>query len=113
MACSGSEFGHLVGFLGWGISPTQGVYLHRTTQHRKTRTHIHAPSGIRTRDPSVRAVEVSTCLRPPGHWDRLACIFSVTILLSSKHYCITPNVFMSLFKTLKLAFYSFKQILTK
>jgi hypothetical protein len=39
---------HLVGLLGWGISPTQGLYLHRTTQHRKTQTNIHAPSSIRT-----------------------------------------------------------------
>jgi hypothetical protein len=34
------------------ISPSQGLYLHRTTQHRKTRTNIHALSGIRTHDPS-------------------------------------------------------------
>jgi hypothetical protein len=27
---------HLVGLLGGGISPAQGLYLHRTTQHRKT-----------------------------------------------------------------------------
>jgi hypothetical protein len=63
-------FGHLVGLLGRGISLTQGLYLHRTTQHRKTRTHMHAPTGIRTRDPIVRAAEDSTCLRPRGHWDR-------------------------------------------
>jgi hypothetical protein len=80
LACSGSEFiflklmnlfGQLAGLLGRGISPTQGLYLHRTTQHRKTRTHIHASGWIRTHDPSVRAVEDSTCLRPLGHWDRL------------------------------------------
>jgi hypothetical protein len=34
--------------LGRGISPSQGRYLHRRAQHRKTRTHIHASSGIRT-----------------------------------------------------------------
>jgi hypothetical protein len=45
-------FRHLVGFLGRVISPSQGLYLHRTTQHRKTRTDIHALSGIRTHDPS-------------------------------------------------------------
>jgi hypothetical protein len=28
-------FGHLVGLHGWGISLMQGLYLHRTTQHRK------------------------------------------------------------------------------
>jgi hypothetical protein len=58
-------FGHLVGLFGRGIIPTQGLYLHRTTQHRKTRTHIHAPS-----DSNVRAAEVSTCLRPRGLRDR-------------------------------------------
>jgi len=61
----------LVGLLGWGIGPTQGLYPYRTTQHRKKRTHIHASSGIRTHDPSVGAVEYSTYLRRRGHWDRL------------------------------------------
>jgi hypothetical protein len=61
---------HLVGLLSGGISPVQGLYLHRTTQHRNTQTHIHAPRRIRTCDPNVRAAEESTCLRPRGHWDR-------------------------------------------
>jgi len=26
-----------------GDSPTQGLYLHRTTQHRKTQTHTSVP----------------------------------------------------------------------
>jgi hypothetical protein len=43
-------FKHKVGLLGREISPSQGLYLHRTTQHRKTRTNIHALSGIRTHD---------------------------------------------------------------
>jgi hypothetical protein len=58
---------HLVGLLGRGISPTQGLYLHRTTQHRKTQTNIRAPSRIRSCDPNVRAAEDSTCLRPLGY----------------------------------------------
>jgi hypothetical protein len=62
---------HLVGLLGGGSVQRQGLYLHRTTQHRKTQTHIHAPSRIQTCDPSVRAAENSTCLRPLCHWDRL------------------------------------------
>jgi hypothetical protein len=33
------------------ISLSQGLYLHRTTQHRKTLTNIHALSGIQTHDP--------------------------------------------------------------
>jgi hypothetical protein len=45
-------FRHMVGLLGRVISPSQGHYLHRTTQHRKTRTNIHALSGIQTHDPS-------------------------------------------------------------
>jgi len=61
---------HLVGLLGRGISPAQGLYLHGTTQHRKTQANIHAPSRIRTYDPNVRAAEESTCLRPCGHWDQ-------------------------------------------
>jgi hypothetical protein len=45
-------FRHMVGLLGRVISPSQGLYLHRTTQHRKTRTNIHTLSGIRTHDLS-------------------------------------------------------------
>jgi hypothetical protein len=55
---------HLVGLLGGGISPAQDLYLHRTTQHRKTQTNIHASSRIRTCDPNIRAAEDSTYLRP-------------------------------------------------
>jgi hypothetical protein len=44
-------FRHMVGLLGRVISPSQGLYLHRAAQHRKTRTNFHALSGIRTHDP--------------------------------------------------------------
>jgi hypothetical protein len=43
-------FRRMVGLLGRVISPSQGLYSHRTTQHRKT--NIHALSGIQTHDPS-------------------------------------------------------------
>jgi hypothetical protein len=66
----------LVGLLGRVIGPTQGLYRHRTTQHRNTRTQIHAPRRIRTCDPNVRAVLDSTCLRPLSHWDRLLGLFT-------------------------------------
>jgi len=66
-----SIFGHLVGLLGWGISPSQGHYLHRTAQHRKLLTNIHVLSGIQTHDPSVQAVEDHMCLRLHSHWDWL------------------------------------------
>jgi hypothetical protein len=43
---------HMVGLLGRVISPSQGLYLHMRTQHRKTRTNIHALGEIRTHDRS-------------------------------------------------------------
>jgi hypothetical protein len=54
----------------------RGLYLHRTTQH----TNIHAPSMIRTRDPSNQAA-ADLRLRPCGHWDRHAlsiCTYKIT-----------------------------------
>jgi hypothetical protein len=64
-------FRQLVGLLGRGIGPTQGVYLHTGQhKHREKQTHIHASSRIGTHDPSVGAAEESTCIRPHGHWDR-------------------------------------------
>jgi hypothetical protein len=46
----------MVGLLGRVISLSQGLYLHRTTQHRKTRDK-HALSGIRTHDPSIQTAK--------------------------------------------------------
>jgi hypothetical protein len=46
---------------------------HRTTQTQKKRIHtpnIHALIGIRTHDPSVRASESSSCVRPRGYCER-------------------------------------------
>jgi hypothetical protein len=77
--CAATETGNLSNLrIYWrvGRTPRTGdrpdarpLPTHRTTQHRKTRTLIHALSGIRTQDSSVRAAEDSTCLRPLGHWD--------------------------------------------
>jgi hypothetical protein len=53
-------FRHLVWLLRRVISPSQGLYLHRTTQHRKMRTNIHALSGIRTHDPSSKLAKTHT-----------------------------------------------------
>jgi hypothetical protein len=65
---------HSEGLLGRGISPSQGRYLH-TEQHKHSinshNTDIHTSSEIRTHDPSVRATEDHSCLRPCGHCDRL------------------------------------------
>jgi hypothetical protein len=42
-----------------------------TGQHKhRINTNIHALSGIRTHDPSVREGEDISCLRPRGHCDR-------------------------------------------
>jgi len=51
-----SIFGHLVGLLGLRIYLLQGHYLYRAAQHRKTWTHVHASSRIRTHDSSVLVV---------------------------------------------------------
>jgi hypothetical protein len=56
-------FKHMVGLLGRVISPSQGLCLHRTTQHRKTWTNIHALSGIRTHDPSNQPTKTHTSNR--------------------------------------------------
>jgi hypothetical protein len=58
-----------VGLLGWGISPSQGLYLH--TEQYKHNTDIQALSGIRTHDRRVRSGEDGSCLRPRGYCDRL------------------------------------------
>jgi hypothetical protein len=43
--------------------------------HRKTHTDIHALSGIRTHDPSVRASKDSLCLRRRGNCDRRLLVY--------------------------------------
>jgi hypothetical protein len=61
-------FRHLVGLLGGGGDQSSAKASTYTGQHNtEKQTHIHAPSRIRTCDPSVRAAEDSTCLRPRGH----------------------------------------------
>jgi hypothetical protein len=62
-----------VELLGVGISPSQGRYL------TQTQTDIHALSGTRTHDPSVRAGEDISCLRQCSHGDRLAFLYERSI----------------------------------
>jgi hypothetical protein len=60
-------FRHMVGLLGRVINPSQGLYLHRTTQHRKTRTNIlERDSNPRSQQPTGQDPR----LRPHGHCDR-------------------------------------------
>jgi hypothetical protein len=63
-----------VGLLGLGISLSQGRYLHTEQTH----TDIYALSGIRTQDPSVRAGEDGSCLRPRVHCDRHSSVNTET-----------------------------------
>jgi hypothetical protein len=65
------NYTQLVGFLGRGISPLQGPYLHIEQKHRtKAYTDIHASSGIRTHDSSGRAGADGSYLIPRRHYDR-------------------------------------------
>jgi hypothetical protein len=82
-------FTQTVGLLGRVISPSQGRNLD-TGQHKhkiNEHTDIHALSRIRTRDPSVRATEDSSCLRPSDHRNRRVgvlthrCRFMVSLTL--------------------------------
>jgi hypothetical protein len=67
------HFPQTVGLLRRVISPSQGRYLN-TRQHKHRVSaytpNIHALSWIRTHDPSVRASEDSSCLRPRGYCHR-------------------------------------------
>jgi hypothetical protein len=60
-------FTQTVRLLGRWISPLKGRYL---TQNKRTHADINALSGVRTHDPSVRASEDSSYLRPRGRHDR-------------------------------------------
>jgi hypothetical protein len=51
------------------ISPSQRPLPAQDNTRQTQETHIHAPRGIRTRDPSNQAA-ADLCLRPRGHWDR-------------------------------------------
>jgi hypothetical protein len=62
---------------------------HTTAQTQNKHIHtpnIHALSGIRTQDPSVRASEDSSCLRPLGYCDRqLYLLPTLNSLILNEH----------------------------
>jgi hypothetical protein len=61
-----------IGLLGRGSARRKAsTYTQNNTNREWTHTDIHAFSGIRTQDHSVRAGEDGSCLRPRGHCDRL------------------------------------------
>jgi hypothetical protein len=99
---------HLIGLLGRGISPApRPLPTHGTTQRRETQTHIHAPKRIRTCDPSVRAAEYSTCLRPLGDWDRLQTLSkdrnSYTVAEYYDYTSFRPKVYVSSNRKMKFS----------
>jgi hypothetical protein len=50
------------------ISSSQGLYLHKTTQHRKTKDKQPCPERYSNPRSSVRAFKVRPSLRLRGHW---------------------------------------------
>jgi hypothetical protein len=99
-----NHFSQTVGLLGRVISPSQGCYIN-TGQHKhriNAYTHtpnIHASSGIRAHDPSVRASEDSSWLRLRGCCDQYPLYYTY---LSNKtvHFSTEPTI-SSFFKYLK------------
>jgi hypothetical protein len=82
-----NHFSQTVGLLGRVISPSQDRYLHTGKDKQNKRIHtrnIHGLSGIQTHDPSVRASEDSTCLRPRDYCDRETYKSAACILLTNK-----------------------------
>jgi hypothetical protein len=65
---------YTVGRTSWkGDQPfARPLLTHRTTQTQSKRTDMHASSGIRNHDLSVREDEDGSCLRPRGHCERRA-----------------------------------------
>jgi hypothetical protein len=71
----------MVGLLGRVINPSQGLYLHRTTQHRKTRDKH--PCLERNSNPRTKRPSGQLCPRPRGLCDRQFSFFA-------KHYFFFP-----------------------
>jgi hypothetical protein len=72
---------------GWSAL-TQCRYLHIEQHKHSINTDIHVSSGVRTHDPSVRAGEDSSWLRPRGHCDRgqFSCPSEIIIY---DHVCLS------------------------
>jgi hypothetical protein len=64
----------------------KGLYLHRKTAHRNTKTNIHALSRIRTYDISVQAMKATP--QTALHWDRLVVYRKIILkwMLKIKEY---------------------------
>jgi hypothetical protein len=71
------------------------------TTKKNAETHIHAPIGIRTHNPSVPTAEDSTCLRRRGHWDRLPSRYANLMLskIKNNRMALGRSVFASVMMT--------------
>jgi hypothetical protein len=85
---------------------------HRTKQTQNKRTHWHpCLSGTRAHDPSVRASEESSCLRPGGHsnrrwWD---AVFASLVIFGISTEIMGPKLYVQ--DQLFLPFPSFLSII--
>jgi hypothetical protein len=89
-------FRHMVGLLGRVISPSQGLYLHRTTQHRKTRDKhpcLKRDSNPRSQQP----IGQDPRLRPHGH---LLLLPSPNIIGYKSLFCVVSLLLFSSVKDL-------------
>jgi hypothetical protein len=64
------HFSYKVVLLVRVISPSQGRYLNTGQHKHRINKHTHASVWIPTHNPSIRASEDSSCLRPRGYCDR-------------------------------------------
>jgi hypothetical protein len=71
-----------VGLLERRISQSHGFYTHRINVRN---TDIHALSGIRAHNPSVRIREENSCLRPRAHFERHIHTYIYTYILTYTH----------------------------
>jgi hypothetical protein len=55
-----NQYRHFQVYFGWVISPSQRLYLCRTTQHRNKRTNTYVLSRIRTHFLSFQAIKTYT-----------------------------------------------------
>jgi hypothetical protein len=84
------------------ISSSQGLYLHRTTQYRKT--NIRALSGIQTRDPVYEQSRTTPQTAQP--LDRchtelatIKFIFDKEDMSETKFFFFFPNTFTAIFSS--------------
>jgi hypothetical protein len=79
-----------VGLHGREISRSHGHYLHTGQDEHRVNVHRYpCLRGIRTHDPSVRARQDGSCLRPRGYCDRRCTYKYVTSNKYMDNYLLT------------------------